>query len=304
MSEEASCIYLIDKLSPNVTLMRKVKSVLYSYRTKYQHVELVETYDLGLCLLLDGKLQSSTLDEWIYHECIVHPPMLTHPNPKRVAIVGGGEGATVREVLRHNTVEEVVMVDLDEEVVRLAKERLKMMHQGALESNKLKLLYMDGRKYLEEEKGSFNVIIIDVTDPIKGGPSYLLYTKEFYDLLMKKLDEVGVIVTQATSTHYSFECLASIFKTVSASFPIARLYRAWIPSYGSEWSFILGSKFYDPVELNAETILERLRSRRVENLKFYTPKLHQALFTLPKFLEDSLSTVGRVIRDDSPIYVT
>ncbi|RLF12194.1 MAG: spermidine synthase [Thermoprotei archaeon] len=303
MSEETSWLHFTEMQTPNTAVLHKVKRVVYRGRTRFQQVDLVETYDFGLCLILDGKLQSSVMDEWIYHEALVHPAMLTHPHPKRVVIIGGGEGATAREVLKHDAVEEVVMVDLDEEVVNLARRKLRVMHRGAFDNPKLKLLHQDGRKYLEEEEDTFDVAIIDITDPLSGGPSYLLYTKEFYDILAGKLSEDGVMVTQATSTCYSRECFTSIAKTIAATFPIARPYRAWIPSFSSEWGFVLGSKHHDPVKLSARTIAQRLRSRGVRNLKFYTPRLHRYLFSLPKFLEKALRTEGRVIRDGEPVFM-
>ncbi|MCX8204569.1 MAG: spermidine synthase, partial [Candidatus Nezhaarchaeota archaeon] len=183
MPEGASFTYFVEHQTPNTSVVHKVKRVLYTGDTQFQHVDIIETYDFGTCLVLDGKVQSSTFDEWIYHEALVHPAMFTHPNPCRVAIIGGGEGATAREVLKHRCVEEVVMVDIDREVVELAKSRLSLIHQGSFEDHRLKLLFMDGRRFLEETQQRFDVIIIDVTDPLAGGPSYLLYTREFYDVV-------------------------------------------------------------------------------------------------------------------------
>ena len=300
---EASPILFVEHQTPHTSVTHRVRKVVYAGTTQYQRVELLDTYDFGLCLVLDGKLQSSAFDEWIYHEALVHPAMLTHPHPRRVAIIGGGEGATAREALKHSCVEEAVMVDLDREVVELARRRLRFMHRGALDHPKLKLVFMDGRKFLEEAERGFDVIIVDVTDPLAGGPSYLLYTKEFYDLASNKLTEEGVLATQATSTTYSLECFASIAKTVASSFPIARAYKAWVPSYSSEWGFVIGSKRHDPAKLSAKTIAERLRRRGVKALKFYTARLHRQLFTHPKYLEKALKERGRLIKDDQPIYM-
>jgi spermidine synthase len=303
MSEEGGFLHFVEHQTPNTWVMHRVRRVLYSGATRYQRVELLDTYDFGVCLILDGKLQSSAADEWIYHEALVHPAMVTHPHPRRVAIIGGGEGATAREVLKHGCVEEVVMVDIDREVVELAKRKLRFMHRGALSHPKLSLAFMDGRRFLEEARQSFDVIIVDVTDPLAGGPSYLLFTKEFYDLALKKLGEEGVLATQATSTTYSIACFASIAKTMASSFPIARAYRAWVPSYASEWGFVVGSKLHDPAELSVKTVAKRLRERSVKELKFYTARLHRQLFTHPKHLERALKERGRLIRDGQPIYM-
>ena len=303
MSEEASPVYFVEHQTPHTSVTHRVRKVLYAGTTQFQRVELLDTYDFGVCLILDGKLQSSAFDEWIYHETLVHPAMLTHPHPRRVAIIGGGEGATAREVLKHRCVEEVVMVDLDYEVVELAKRRLRFMHRGAFNDPRLRLMFMDGRKFLEEAQPVFDVIIVDVTDPLAGGPSYLVYTKEFYDLASSKLTDEGVLATQATSTSYSLDCFASIVKTIASSFPIARAYKAWIPSFTSEWGFAMGSKHYDPAKLSVKTIAERLRKRGVGALKFYTAKLHRQLFIHPRYLEKALKEKGRLIRDGEPIYM-
>jgi len=303
MAEAPSPLYFIEHQTPYTSVVHRIRKVLYTGSTRFQKVELIDTYDFGLCLILDGKLQSSAFDEWIYHEALVHPCMLTHPHPRRVAVIGGGEGATVREVLKHGCVEEVVMVDIDREVVELAKRRLRFMHRGAFDDPRLRLVFMDGRKFLEESQLSFDVIIVDVTDPLAGGPSYLLYTKEFYDLASSKLSAEGVLAAQATSTTYSIECFTSIAKTMASSFPISRAYRAWIPSYCSEWGFVIGSKSHDPAKLKVKTILERLRTRGVRGLKFYSAKLHRQLFTHPKYLEKALKTKGRLIKDGEPIYM-
>ncbi|MEM4699972.1 MAG: polyamine aminopropyltransferase [Candidatus Nezhaarchaeales archaeon] len=303
MSKGTSFTYFIEHQTPNTSVVHKVKRVLYTGDTKFQHVDIMETYDFGLCLVLDGKVQSSTFDEWIYHEALVHPAMFTHPNPRRVAIIGGGEGATAREVLKHRCVEDVVMVDIDREVVELARSKLFAIHRGAFNDPRLKLLFMDGRRFLEEAQQAFDVIIVDVTDPLAGGPSYLLYTREFYDIARSKLTDEGVMVTQATSTTYSFKCFVSIARTVAASFPIARAYRAWVPSFVSEWGFVIGSKAHDPAKLSARVVARRMRERGVRPLKFYTAKLHRHLFTHPRHIEEALKREGEIVRDGAPVFM-
>ncbi|MEM0318067.1 MAG: methyltransferase domain-containing protein, partial [Candidatus Nezhaarchaeales archaeon] len=164
-----------------------VRKIMYSGRTKFQQVDIVETYSFGKCLFLDGKLQSCEYDEHVYHEALVHPAMMTHPDPKRVLIVGGGEGATAREVLRYPTVEKVVMVDIDGELVDLCRRYMPEWSQGAFEDPRLELVIADGRKYIEETGESFDVVILDLTDPLPGTPSVYLYTREFYELVKGRL---------------------------------------------------------------------------------------------------------------------
>jgi spermidine synthase len=281
--------------------MIKVRRVIYSGKTRYQDVDILDTYPYGLCFVLDGKIQSTSLDEWVYHESLVHPPMLAHPNPREVLIVGGGEGSTLREVLKHRPVQHVVMVDIDEEVIALAKQYLGEFHQGAFDDPRTELVIADGREYLSRvEDGRFDLVIVDITDPLAGGPSYKLFTKEFYTLVKRKLGAEGVMVTQATSTSFSEHYFASIYKTVEMVFPVARAYHVFMKSYTAMWGFVVGSKGPDPARLTDELIAERLKSRGLEGLRFYSPRTHHIIFALPPDLE-RLMEAGQVATDDRPI---
>ncbi len=266
-----------------------IRRVLYSGVTKYQRVAIVEFEDLGKALVLDGKIQSSLYDEFVYHESLVHPAMITHPNPRRVLILGGGEGATAREVLRHRSVEEVIMVDIDDEVIKLVKEYLPEMSQGAFNDPRFKLVLQDGRKFLEESRDRYDVIILDLTDPLEGGPSYLLYTIEFYSIVKDRLSDDGIMVTQATSTSYSLRTFATIYRTVASVFPIARAYQVYMHSYDSTWGFVIGSKKYDPTTLTPDEVNNRIRERVGGELKFYEGDMHRAMFILPKHIRAVLN---------------
>src|SRR3989338_9015718 len=228
--------WFFDNLSPEEGHIHGIKKTLYSGKTEYQSMEILETGSYGKCLILDGKMQSTEVDEFIYHEALVHPAMLTHPKPESVFIVGGGEGATLREVLRHKTVKRAVMVDIDKEVVDRCRELLPEYHQGAFDDPRAELRYMDARKYLEETSEVFDVIIIDISEPVEEGPAYLLYTKEFYDLVFERLSEGGLIALQAgtTAIHYLLN-FSAVCHTLKAVFPIVTPYHASLPSFGLPW---------------------------------------------------------------------
>jgi len=302
-SDEMPWRWFVEHQTPYTSIIHKVKRIIYSGSTRYQQVDVIETYDLGLCLVLDGKVQSSTKDEWIYHESLVHPTLFTHPNPRNVLIIGGGEGATAREVLKHNCVEKATMVDIDSEVVEIAKRYLREMCGSVFEDPRLNLIFADGRRFLEESDSLFDAIIVDVTDPLSGGPSYLLYTKEFYEMAFRRLSDEGLLVTQATSTFYSIECFSAIYNTMSSVFNIVRAAHFWVPSYASTWGIVIGSKKHDPQKLEKRRLEDEMRRRGVEGLKFYSPKIHESLFVLPPNLEKRLAEETRVIRDDKPIFM-
>ena len=174
-------LYTVENVSKYSLYIVKVKNVILTTKTKYQEVQIIELEEYGRALILDGYIQSAEADEYIYHETLVHPVMVTHPNPRRVLIIGGGEGATLREVLKHGCVEEAVMVDIDGELVELAKKYLDFMHQGAFSDPRAKVIISDGMKYVNECGSSvFDVVIIDLTDPYSSEIAKSLYTKEFY----------------------------------------------------------------------------------------------------------------------------
>ncbi len=229
--------------------------------------------------------------------------MVTHPNPEKVLVIGGGEGGTIREVLKHNTVKEVVMVDIDEEVIRVSKTFMPQLSAGAFEDKRLKLVIDDGRAYLERTNEQYDVVLIDVTDPLPQGPSYLLYTKQFYELVKSRLRSDGLMATQATSVFYSRKSYTLIYNTLKQVFPVVRAYSAWIPSYVSAWGFALASLNYDPLGLSVEEVERRLSERGVSNLKFYHSEYHRSLFALPLYLKKALEEEREVATDEKPTFM-
>ncbi|MCD6096619.1 MAG: polyamine aminopropyltransferase [Thermoprotei archaeon] len=295
---------IMETVTPHFKLVYFIKRILCSTRTKYQEVDIVEIPDFGKTLFIDGKLQSSVNGEWVYHESLVHPVMIAHPNPKRILIIGGGEGATLREVLKHNTVNEAVMVDLDPDVIELCKKYLPELHQGSFEDPRSKLCIADGREFLSKHRNEYDVIIVDLTDPIKDTPSVFLYTREFYQLVFNALKEDGLFVTQATSIIHTPDIVASIYKTVADVFPIARVYHVWVSCFSSLWGFVLGSKKYDPTSLTRKELVTRMRERGlIKRLKFYDEIIHEMLFHLPKFIREDIKRRGRLSTDKNPVYL-
>lgn len=293
--------WFIEQQTPNSAHMYSIASVYYLGKTKFQSVAILELTTLGKTLVLDGKVQSSLRDEHIYHELLVQPAMLTHPNPRSILIIGGGEGATLREVLKHNTVEEAVMVDLDEELVEVAKKYLPEFHQGSFDDKRARLVFCDGRKFVERcEPQRFDVVICDLTDPSAGGPALMLYTLEFYRMVYRVLKDDGIMVTQAESPSQTERSFASIYRTLSEVFPITRAYTLYIQSFDTEWGFVLGSKRFDPLELSEEEETKRIEARKIR-LRFYEPRLKCRLFTLPRNILEVMDR-GEVSTDSNPVY--
>lgn len=190
-------VWFSDAINPNFVQQYRVRGTLYTGRTRYQSMQVIDSCDFGLCLVLDGKLQSSQRDEFIYHEALVHPALISHPGPSSVFIAGGAEGATLREVLAHRSISKVVMVDIDEEAVDVCRRFLPSLHQGSFDDSRLELLHLDARKYLTESRLKFDAIVMDITDPVEGGPSWALYTSEFYRIIADRLAPGGVLAVQS-----------------------------------------------------------------------------------------------------------
>ena len=304
MGEQKSYKWFLDLLSPSEAHIHGIEGILVSKQTKYQQMEILQTRSYGRCLILDGKMQSSEFDEFIYHEALVHPALLTHPEPKRVFIVGGGEGATLREILRHNTIERVLMVDIDEEVVENCRKYMPEWSDGAFEDIRQELRFMDARKHLEETKDFYDIIIIDISEPVQEGPAYLLYTKEFYQLVQKRMTKNGIISLQAGTTAVnSLLCISAVYQTLKSVFKYVRPYQANIPSFGLPWGFALASNTLDPKQISEEEINRRISKRMKGDLKYYDGETHHGQFLLAKLIRDRMEKERTIIEDNRPLYI-
>jgi len=304
MHEPTQNQWYIEYFTPVEGHMHGIKEILASAATPFQKMEFVVTCRYGKALFLDGKIQSSQADEFIYHEALVHPPMLLHPRPERVFIVGGGEGATLRDVLKHPSVKEAVMVDIDEALVRECRKWLPEYSQGAFEDPRARLIHDDARKILAESKEIYDVIIVDLTEPLEGGPSYLLYTREFYRIAFDHLSPEGTLSLQAGTTRAGDTLLlSSIAKTLATAFPIVRAYQTIVPSFDLPWGFCLASKRNDPLVLTPQDVDQRMKGRGLEEARYYDGITHQGIFSLPKYLRKALSEEGLIIRDDKPMFL-
>ncbi len=289
--------------STHSAVMHGIEKWLYSEVTPFQHMELVITYDFGKVLFLDGKVQSAASDEFVYHDALVHPALLLHPNPRNVLIIGGGEGATLRETLKHDTVKRVVMVDIDQRVIEVSKKMLPEWHQGSFEDKRSTVLSMDGRKYLEENEQTFDCILVDISEPVEDGPAYLLFTKEFYQIVYKRLSPEGVVALQAGTTHLNdIGCLASVYHTLKTSFPVVRVMETSIPSFTLPWGFCLASKKHDPWKLSPAEVDSRIAARISSPLRSYDGQTHAGLFQISKHLREAIEKNVGIIEDKRPFF--
>lgn len=271
----------------------RVLGTLLHSRTQFQDVAIIDTEKFGKLLVLDGETQSAQSDEYIYHEALVHPALTLHPNPRQVLVIGGGEGATLRELLRHPTVERAVMIDIDGELVEQCKVLLPEWHQGAFADPRVELRYEDGFAYVATSADSFDIIIIDICDQTDDTPAIPLYSEDFYRLLKTRLTTNGILVVQAAElTTADCEHHAGVRTKLRQLFEQVQSYACFVPSFWCEWGFVLATDALDPQRQRPEFIDGVLEERGLsDRLRYYDGTTQQRLTTLPKDLR---------VRIDSP----
>ena len=258
----------------------KIKKVLKSVQTEYQKLDIYETEDYGNLFTLDDLIMTTERDEFIYHEMIAHVPLFSHKLPENILIIGGGDGGTAREVLKHKTVKNVDMVEIDEEVVIAAKEFLPTI-SCELDNPKLNLIFKDGIEFIKNKRNLYDIIIIDSTDPINVGEG--LFTTEFYNDCFNALKEDGILTNQSESPFHSQDWVVNIYKKLKNVFPIVKMYKAEVPTYPSGiWSFAFCSKNVSPID-NFQK--ERFKEYNLQ-LKYYNEEIHKAAFALPNFVKE------------------
>lgn len=279
--------WLCERQTEGVELRLRVRRWLVCRRTPFQELELAETEELGRVLALDGKIMLSERDEPFYHEMLAHPALLAHPRPERVLVVGGGDGGTLREALRHPPVKRAVLVEIDREVIEASREHLPSVHRGAFDDPRTEVVIQPGEEYVRSHPKGFDVILVDSTDPI--GPGEALFTREFFSACRTALREGGLIALQAGTPFYWPQGLAQVVERVRDSFPHVGVYLGFVPVYPSGmWAYVLaGLSDFSA----AEPDLEARFAARGLTTRYYTPALHRAAFVLPLFLEESLGPI-------------
>jgi spermidine synthase len=261
---------------------------LYKGRSPFQRIEIVELSRYGKCLRLDRTHQSSELAEFIYHEAIVHPALCLHDNPRRVLIIGGGEGATLREALRHGSVERAVMVDIDEMVVEACRTYLGW-DQGAYDDPRAELVIDDGVAFVEKTNDDFDVIIIDSTGPMPGSIAKDLYSEAFFQAAAARLSDGGILAKYVSGPDLMRARVhLEVRQRLRRHFAQVESYVAWTPYYPEHFAFTLAVKGKTVSVFDADRIAARVRPIE-DKLRYYDAVTHQHMFGLPKFLREALA---------------
>ncbi|MGV2621244.1 spermidine synthase [Halobacillus sp. ACCC02827] len=269
--------WFTEKQTENFGITAKVNRSLHKEKTDFQELEMLETEEWGNMLVLDDMVMTTEKDEFVYHEMVAHVPLFTHPNPKNVLVVGGGDGGVIREVLKHEGVEKATLVEIDGKVIEYSKEYLPSI-AGALDDPRVEVKVDDGFMHIATSEQEYDVIMVDSTEPV--GPAVNLFSKGFYEGIAKALKEDGIFVAQTDNPWFKADLIRQVYGDVKETFPITKVYTANIPTYPSGlWTFTMGSKVYDPLQVKEE------RFTSIDT-KYYTEEIHKASFALPKFVKD------------------
>ncbi|NLY85336.1 MAG: polyamine aminopropyltransferase [Tissierellia bacterium] len=280
-------LWFNEKNTDTCNLSIKIKRHLHSETTPYQQIDFFESYDFGVFFTLDGAIMVNEKDEFIYHEMIVHVPMAVNPHIKKVLVIGGGDGGTVRELTRYDSIESIHMVEIDERVVRLCQKYLPLT-SSKLDDERVTLFFEDGVNFVKDKKNIYDLIIVDSTDPV--GPGEGLFTTEFYKNCYEALNENGILINQHESPYfeeYRKEMLKAHAK-LKKIFDICKVYQFHMPTYSSgHWLFGFASKKFHPIEDHKKEEWERLQIYT----KYYNSVIHKGAFMLPTYVKELLESV-------------
>ncbi|MGI6035226.1 MAG: polyamine aminopropyltransferase [Limnochordia bacterium] len=280
-------LWYTEKQTENMGLSLKVRNVLHRETTPYQELAVLDTLQYGRMLVLDGMVQTTEKDEYVYHEMITHVALYTHPNPRRAAVIGGGDGGAVREILKHPSIEKVVLAEIDAGVIEAARSYLPNI-SSALDDPRVEIMVGDGIAHIGARRNAYDIVIIDSTEPV--GAAVGLFSQDFYRAIDEALTEDGILVAQTESPYVNASLIEQSFRYIQGVFPISRLYLACVPTYPTGlWSFSLGSKKHDPLQVD-------FGARQMVPTVYYNSDVHRAAFALPNFVRRLIGDLEEAAR--------
>ena len=279
--------FLYEWLGPDAGVVFRRGRLLESIGTPYQKLEVFDTPQLGRMFRLDGCNMTSERDEFFYHEGLVHPAAITHDAPCSALVLGGGDGGSTEELLKHPSIRRVVMAELDAEVVRVARTHFQSVHNGALDDPRLEVRIGDGLACVASTTEKFDLVLMDLTDPV--GPAEALYSTEFFRAIRRVLHPGGTLSLHLGSPFFHPDRFAGGVCRLREVFPFVRPYFVHIPLYGANWGMACASATTDPLSLSAAEVDARLDARGVRDLRYFNGDIHRAGFAQPNFVRDLLS---------------
>ena len=273
---------MTDYLTDEWGFFIKSKREYERFRSPYQSVEVHETEPFGKLFRLDGRFMTSEQDEFFYHENLVHIAAITHPQPERALIVGGGDGGSAEELLKHPSIKKIVLAEIDVAVVDIARKYLESVHRGSLDDPRLELRIGDGFQYVRDSTESFDLIVLDLTDP--GGPSLELYTPEFYRACAARLTSLGAMTLHIASPVAHPDRIRQTLVRLRSAFSIVTPYLVSVPLYGGLWMMACCSAGLDPRRMTTVEVDRRVAQRGLRDLHYYNGEMHRASLALPNFV--------------------
>lgn len=277
---------LLEEINPHSVYGFRSRRLLEACHTPYQALEVHDTPQFGRLLRLDGHFMTSEKEEFFYHEALVHPAALAHPNPRRALIIGGGDGGAAEELLKHPSLEKVVVAELDAQVVEAARRHLGHIHGQVFDDPRLELKIGDGFAYLAETNERYDLILLDLTDP--ETPAGTLYTPEAFAACRRALNPGGALALHIGTPVFEPDQVRNLASLLADTFPSVACYGLYIPLYGAYWGLAVASDSLAPRQVSAEVISKRLAERNIGDLSYYNPEVHCALFALPNFYRNLL----------------
>ena len=278
---------LMEPLNDSTGFYIKATRQLGEWQTRYQKIAIYDTPHYGKLFRLDGFNMTSEKDEFVYHENLIHPAATAHVGPKSVLIIGGGDGGSSEEVLKHPSVEQVTMVEIDAEVIRVAKEHFSAVHNGVFDNPKLRVLIEDGLSFVRQTSEKYDLVVLDLNDPM--GPAEPLYTTEFFQQCRQVLAPGGALTLHLGSPTAQGPQVAELSGRLNSVFRIVRPYTMFVPLYGSLWAMACASDKLDPKSFTADEIDRRIEHRKLIELQYYNGETHEAVFALPNFVRDMVA---------------
>jgi len=279
-------LWYTDKHTKDLHFSMKIREQLVRHVSEFQRIDILDTYEFGKVLVLDGELMITQKDEFIYHEMISHVSMAVHPNVRNVLVIGAGDGGTIRELTKYETIENIDMVEIDREVVRLCREHFQTT-ACKLDDPRVHIYFDEGLRFIRSKQDEYDLIIVDCADPF--GPAEGYFTREFYGSCSKAMKEDGILINQHESPFYNehSRSVRLAHKNITRAFPISTVYQCHIPSYPSgHWLFGFASKKYDPIKDLKEDKWNALGI----HTRYYNTDLHKGCFYLPNYVNELLGT--------------
>ncbi len=280
--EAVRCELLLEWSTPHTVFGTQARRRLASFQSAHQRIEVYDTPDFGHLFRLDGRFMTSEKDEFIYHECMVHPAALTHGSPASALVLGGGDGGSSEELFKHPTLQRIVMAELDAGVIDIARTHLQGVHHGVFDDPRLEVRIGDGLAFVRDTRETFDLIVLDLTDP--DTPAGPLYTANFFRMCQRILKPGGAMTLHLGSPLSSPQTVSQLVGALGAVFSVVRPMTAYVPLYGSLWAMAVASDSLDPLSLADGEAGRRLAQRQISRLNYYSAEVHSALFALPAYV--------------------